>query len=116
MSTNGRISLLVTAIIAGFFIVHAPTELAAQAKPLIKVVAGYGSADGAVAPFLIYGVLYASSSDSRWHESGHGTAFRTDWLNNALYEIASFMVMPSCLVGDYFSADPELHRSIRQRS
>ncbi|HEX4990884.1 MAG TPA: hypothetical protein VFW91_19040, partial [Candidatus Binatia bacterium] len=50
MSTNGRISLLVTAIIAGFFIVDAPIELAAEAKPLIKVVAGYGSADGAVAP------------------------------------------------------------------
>jgi Na+-transporting NADH:ubiquinone oxidoreductase subunit F len=47
----------------------------------------------AIAPFMIYGVLYASTSDSRWHESGHGTAFKTDWLNNSLYEIASFMVM-----------------------
>jgi len=47
----------------------------------------------AAAPFLIYGVLYASTSDSRWHEAGHGTAFQTDWLNNALYEIASFMVL-----------------------
>jgi len=47
----------------------------------------------AVVPFMIYGVLYASTSDSRWHEAGHGTAFKTDWLNNALYEIASFMVM-----------------------
>jgi MocE subfamily Rieske [2Fe-2S] domain protein len=44
-------------------------------------------------PFAIYGVLYASSSDSRWHESGHGTAFKTDWANNLLYEIASFMVL-----------------------
>src|SRR5215468_6133790 len=47
----------------------------------------------AIVPFAIYGVLYASSSDSRWHESGHGTAFKTDWMNNLLYEIASFMVM-----------------------
>ncbi len=47
----------------------------------------------AILPFMLYGILYASSSDSRWHESGHGTAFKTDWLNNALYEIASFMVM-----------------------
>ena len=47
----------------------------------------------AVVPFMIYGVIYASSSDSRWHESGHGTAFKTNWMNNALYEIASFMVM-----------------------
>ena len=37
--------------------------------------------------------LYASTSDSRWHEPGHGTAFKTDWMNNALYEIASFMVL-----------------------
>jgi Na+-transporting NADH:ubiquinone oxidoreductase subunit F len=47
----------------------------------------------AIAAFMIYGVLYASTSDSRWHESSHGTAFKTDWLNNTLYEIASFMVM-----------------------
>ena len=47
----------------------------------------------AVIPFAIYGVLYASVSDSRWHEAGHGTAFRTDWMNNVVYEIASFMVL-----------------------
>jgi Na+-transporting NADH:ubiquinone oxidoreductase subunit F len=46
----------------------------------------------AVLFFGVYGVLYASVSDSRWHESSHGTAFKTDWMNNALYEIASFMV------------------------
>jgi NitT/TauT family transport system substrate-binding protein len=50
MRTNGRISLLIAAIIAVFLDVHAPAELAAQAKPLIKVVAGYGSTDGAIAP------------------------------------------------------------------
>jgi len=45
-------------------------------------------------PFwLAYGVLYGSASDSRWHECGHGTAFRTPWMNNAVYEIASFMIM-----------------------
>jgi MocE subfamily Rieske [2Fe-2S] domain protein len=47
----------------------------------------------AVLFFAVYGVLYASGSDSRWHEAGHGTAFKTDWMNNALYEIASFMIM-----------------------
>ena len=41
---------------------------------------------------MIYSVLYASVSDSRWHESSHGTPFKSDWMNNALYEIASFMV------------------------
>jgi Na+-transporting NADH:ubiquinone oxidoreductase subunit F len=47
----------------------------------------------AIFPFAIYGVLYGSVSDSRWHESSHGTAFKTDWMNNALYELASFMVL-----------------------
>jgi MocE subfamily Rieske [2Fe-2S] domain protein len=52
----------------------------------------------AVLPYLCYAVLYASSSDSRWHESSHGTVFKTDWMNNALYEIASFMVMRESVV------------------
>jgi MocE subfamily Rieske [2Fe-2S] domain protein len=47
----------------------------------------------AILPFAAYGVIYGSTSDSRWHESSHGTAFKTDWMNNVLYEIASFMVM-----------------------
>ena len=47
----------------------------------------------AALPYAIYSCLYASTSDSRWHEAGHGTAFRTDWMNTALYEIASFMIM-----------------------
>jgi fatty acid desaturase len=46
------------------------------------------------APFwLAYGVLYGSASDSRWHECGHGTAFKTPWMNNAVYQVASFMIM-----------------------
>lgn len=52
----------------------------------------WGSA-WALLTYAIYTVLYASTSDSRWHETGHGTAFKTDWMNNTLYEIASFMVM-----------------------
>ncbi|WP_353642192.1 fatty acid desaturase family protein [Mesorhizobium sp. WSM2239] len=43
--------------------------------------------------FLVYGVFYASASDSRWHECGHGTAFRTRWMNDVVYQIASFMLM-----------------------
>jgi len=50
MRTGGRISLLLAATITVLLDVHAPIALAAQAKPLIKIVAGYGSADGAVAP------------------------------------------------------------------
>jgi Na+-transporting NADH:ubiquinone oxidoreductase subunit F len=47
----------------------------------------------ALLPYAIYATLYASVSDSRWHEAGHGTAFKTDWMNSALYEIASFMIV-----------------------
>ncbi len=46
------------------------------------------------APFwLAYGVLYGSASDSRWHECGHGTAFRTRWMNDAMYHFASFCIV-----------------------
>jgi fatty acid desaturase len=45
-------------------------------------------------PFwLVYGVLYGSACDSRWHECGHGTAFKTSWMNDVVYQIASFMVV-----------------------
>jgi fatty acid desaturase len=47
----------------------------------------------AVPFFLCYGVLYGSATDSRWHECGHGTAFKTRWMNDAVYHIASFMIM-----------------------
>jgi fatty acid desaturase len=47
----------------------------------------------AVPFFLCYGVLYGSASDSRWHEAGHGTAFKTRWMNDVVYQIASFMIM-----------------------
>ncbi len=43
--------------------------------------------------FLAYGALYGSASDSRWHECGHGTAFKTPWKNDWVYQIASFMIM-----------------------
>ena len=43
--------------------------------------------------FLAYGTLYGSTSDSRWHETGHGTAFKTRWLDEGLYQLASFMIM-----------------------
>ena len=42
--------------------------------------------------FVVYGTLYGSSGDSRWHEAGHGTAFRTRWMNDVVYQVASFMI------------------------
>ena len=50
MRKHSSIHLFNTAMIAAFLDVHAPTMLAAQTKPLVKVVAGYGSTDGAIAP------------------------------------------------------------------
>ena len=41
--------------------------------------------------FLAYGVLYGTASNPRWHETGHGTAFKTRWMNDVLYQVASFM-------------------------
>jgi fatty acid desaturase len=47
----------------------------------------------AVPFFIVYGALYGSASDSRWHECGHGTAFKTRWMNDAVYQLACFMIM-----------------------
>lgn len=47
----------------------------------------------AVPCFLVYGVLYGSASDSRWHETGHGTAFKTRWMDQLVYNLASFCQM-----------------------
>src|SRR5829696_3274506 len=42
--------------------------------------------------FLVYGALYGGAADPRWHECGHGTAFRTRWINDVVYYVASFML------------------------
>ena len=68
-----------------------------------------------VFPCIIYSVLYASTSDSRWHESSHGTAFKTDWMNNALYEIASFMVFRQSTVWRWSHARHHSDTIIRGR-
>ena len=44
----------------------------------------------AIPAFFVYGTIY-TSADSRWHESGHGTPFRTRWLNEFVYAVASFL-------------------------
>ncbi|MBC7960552.1 MAG: fatty acid desaturase [Vallitaleaceae bacterium] len=42
--------------------------------------------------FIIYGILI-SASNARWHECSHGTPFKTDWLNEATFYIATTMEM-----------------------
>jgi Na+-transporting NADH:ubiquinone oxidoreductase subunit F len=47
----------------------------------------------AIPAFAIFGALYGGSADARWHENGHGTAFRAKWANDIVYYIASFMLL-----------------------
>ncbi|WP_420437569.1 fatty acid desaturase [Candidatus Poriferisocius sp.] len=47
----------------------------------------------AIPAFAAYGALYGGAGDSRWHECGHGTAFKTKWLNDVVYYLASFMLL-----------------------
>ncbi len=47
----------------------------------------------AVPAFAVYGALYGGAADSRWHEMGHGTAFRSSWLNDLIYYPACFMLL-----------------------
>ncbi|MDF2721488.1 MAG: fatty acid desaturase [Paenibacillus sp.] len=49
----------------------------------------------AVAAFALYGILHTTPADSRWHECGHGTAFKTPWMNEIVYQIASFLILRS---------------------
>ncbi len=68
-----------------------------------------------VFPIIIYSVLFSSTSDSRWHESSHGTAFKTDWMNNLLYEIASFMVFRQSTVWKWSHARHHSDTIVRGR-
>lgn len=45
----------------------------------------------AIPAFGLYGILYGSASDARWHECGHRTAFRSRRANDAVYYLASIM-------------------------
>ena len=47
----------------------------------------------AIAAFAAFGALYGGSADARWHENGHGTAFKAKWANDAVYHVASFMLL-----------------------
>ena len=47
----------------------------------------------AVPAFAAYGALYGGASDARWHECGHGTAFRSKRLNDVVYYLAAFMLL-----------------------
>ena len=44
-------------------------------------------------PLYAYSVLYSTGSQSREHETGHGTAFKTKKYNQFFFEVTSFMVL-----------------------
>jgi fatty acid desaturase len=47
----------------------------------------------AIPAFAVYGTIYASIGDSRWHECSHGTAFKTRWMNEVVFQVAAFMIL-----------------------
>ena len=50
------------------------------------------SAWALLAAYWLYATLYSSPSDSRWHECGHGSAFKTRWMNDVVYQLAAFQL------------------------
>ena len=52
----------------------------------------WGSAIGFICLFC-YGILYGSGSSAREHETGHGTAFKSQALNRIFHEISSFCIL-----------------------
>ena len=65
--------------------------LGAVAASGTAAVLAWGTPWLAVPLFAVYGVLYASGGESRWHECSHGTSFRSRWLNEVFYHLASFL-------------------------
>ena len=47
----------------------------------------------AVPAFWVYSTIVVGSADARWHECGHRTAFKSVWLNEAIYHFAAFMLL-----------------------
>ena len=87
-------------------------DKAAKTAPRLTTMYGIGSVSKVFAataimlmpswwslPFWLgYGVLYGSAMDSRWHECGHGSAFKTRRMNRFVYQIACFCMIrdPDC--------------------
>ncbi|CAI6083828.1 fatty acid desaturase [Cohnella sp. JJ-181] len=46
-----------------------------------------------VLAFALYGGVYTTSATSKWHEFCHGTPFRTAWLNEAIYQVCSCLIL-----------------------
>lgn len=62
----------------------------------------------AVPAFLVFGTIY-SSSEARAHELGHGTPFKTRWLNELFYHVCSFMTLREAYYGRWRHAIHHSH-------
>ncbi len=62
----------------------------------------------AIPAFLLYGTIY-SSSDARWHECGHGTPFKTRWINEVFYHLSSFMTLREAFLWRWSHARHHTH-------
>jgi fatty acid desaturase len=47
----------------------------------------------AVPAFALYGIIYITAADSRWHECAHGTPFKTIWMNETLYQLCALLAL-----------------------
>ncbi|MCY9670192.1 fatty acid desaturase [Paenibacillus alginolyticus] len=47
----------------------------------------------AIPAFFFYGTLYMTPGDSRWHETAHGTPFKTPWINELMNQVSAFMIL-----------------------
>lgn len=79
----------------------------------LLIVSGYAAVLSwgtwwAIPAFVIYGTIY-SSSDARWHECGHGTPFKTRWLNEVFYHISSFMTLREAFLWRWSHARHHTH-------
>ncbi len=79
----------------------------------LLIVSGYAAVLSwgtwwAIPAFLIYGTIY-SSSDARWHECGHGTPFKTRWLNEIFYHLSSFMTLREAFLWRWSHARHHTH-------
>ena len=62
----------------------------------------------AIPAFLIYGTIY-SSSDAGWHECGHGTPFKSRWLNEVFYQVSSFLTLREAVLWRWSHARHHTH-------
>ena len=77
------------------------------------VTLAYNAGSWLVIPaMLVYGILYGGAAHSRIHECGHGTPFRTLWLNTLFHHMASFMCLKNLHAWKWSHAKHHTHTII----